>query len=318
MKRNICLMLLVLTGVANGQSLMEPVKPEKADSNSVVIRLDVDTTSFPELAIYNNLRFEIDANGRKYDPRDTGETWNKIEIKKAADQPGWYVLTFSNAQRKVAYRARPVFGTEDYEQAVKTYEAREAEYRRKLREKREDQEKIYTQFILQAAALGGTSNIDERTLRYDSLTNATWRKLQNLRLINIDPTDSVKGIRADELYHYYPPESRYVLVPVNAAYRDSAGRPLELTNVDIVFRGLEMTGFPEGNHIRVAANGDIMIFGVWRRKLYVLPFEKYHELHIGVGTRSQIFTMQYVDTVREDLRYYDLRNLIELYQQRQR
>jgi|GEM_PF-4779220 hypothetical protein len=321
MERPIYLMLilLVLNGVTSlAQDQVEPIKPEKAAKNGVVVRLDIDTTSFPELALYNNLRFEIDPNGRKYDPRDTAETWNSVQIKKAVDEPGWYVLTFTNAQRKVAYRARPVFEAEDYLQALKTYQARAAKYHRNLEEKRSEQEKIYTRFILQVAALGGINNLDERASRYDSLTIATWSGLQQLHLINVDPTDSVKGIRPDDLYHYIPPEDNYILVPINAAYRDSAGRPLELTNVAIVFRGLETTGFLEGKHIQVAANGDIMILGIWERKLYVLPFEKYRELHIWKGTRSQTFTMQYVDTVREDLRYFDLRNLIERYQQQHR
>jgi hypothetical protein len=62
----------------------------------------------------------------------------------------------------------------------------------------------------------------------------------------------------------------------------------------------------------------MMMFGIWQRKLYVLPFEKYHELHIGKDARSQTFTMQYADTVREDLRYCDLRNLIDRFQQQHR
>jgi ribosomal protein S2 len=50
----------------------------------------------------------------------------------------------------------------------------------------------------------------------------------------------------------------------------------------------------------------------------VLPFDKYHQLHIGTSTREQTFTMQYVDNVRYDLRYFDLRKLIEKYEEQHR
>jgi hypothetical protein len=314
MKLSICLMIIVLTGAVGpvrGQDIAEPLRPAKASDSSPVIQLDIDTSSFRELAIYNNLRFQIDPHGRKYDPRDTGETWTKVEIKKAVDAPGFYVLSFSNAQRRVAYRARPVFEARDYEQALKTYEKKKAEYQGMLEVKRKAQEKIYERFILQAAALGKIDNVDERLSRYDSLARATWVDLQQQRLINIDATMTVREIGPDDLWHFSPPEDRYKLVPIRATYRDSAGRLMDMMHVDVLFRSMTLLGFPDGKQIRVAANGDNMIFGVWQNKLYVLPFDGYHRLHVGPGTRSQTFTMQYVDSIYYDLRYFDLGKLIE-------
>ena len=317
MKLAIYLMVIVLAGAvgpARGQEIAEPVRPIKASDSSPVIQLEIDTSSFRELAIYNNLRFQIDPHGRKYDPRDAGETWTKVEIKKAGDAPGFYVLSFSNAQRRVAYRARPVFEAQDYEQALRTYEKKEAEYRGMLEVKRKAQEKIYERFVLQAAALGKIGNVDERVSRYDSLARATWADLQKQRLINIDATTTVRDIGPDDLWHSTPPEDRYKLVPIRATYRDSAGRLMEMMHVDVVFRSMTLLGFPDGKQIRVAANGDNMIFGVWQNKLYVLPFDGYHRLHVGPETRSQTFTMQYVDSVYYDLRYFDLGKLIERYE----
>jgi hypothetical protein len=319
MRSAIYLMIILLAGAVgpvSGQEITEPVRPTKASDSSPVIQLDIDTSSFRELAIYNNLRFQIDPHGRKYDPRDAGETWTKVEIKKAVDAPGFYVLSFSNAQRRVAYRARPVFEAQDYEQALKTYEKMEAEYHGILEVKRKAQEKIYERFILQAAALGKIDNVDERVSRYDSLARATWVELQKQRLINIDAT--VREIGPDDLWHFSPPDDQYRLVPIRATYRDSTGHLMDMIHVDVVFRSITLLGFPDGKQIRVAANGDNMIFGVWQNKLYVLPFDAYHRLHIGPETRAQTFTMQYVDSIYYDLRYFDLGKLIERYEEQHR
>jgi hypothetical protein len=311
MKRSIYIFFMIWVGVSDATTAQELLKPESANDSSPVIRLDIDTSQFRELAIYHNLGFQIDPKGRKYDPQDAQRTWDKVEIKRAADQPGWYVLTFSNAQRKVAYRARPVFEGKDYEQALITYEQRAAAYRQKLVEKRQAQEKLYKQFILDAAALGKIGNIDERRLQYDSLVTVTGKRLDKLQLFDIDPSNPVRDIQAPGTSRGFLPSVSYKLVPVSASYRDSAGQALELTNVDVLFRGFQMLGFDDGRHIRVAANGDNMIFGVWHGKLYMLSFDDYRQLHVTEGTRTLTFPMQFADSVYQDLRYYDLRNLIE-------
>ena len=310
--------LIFMSVVVEAQPLPVPLKPVQASDSTPIIRLDVDTTAFPELAAYNNLYFQIDPHGRKYDPGDASETWTRIGITKAVDQPGFYVLSFSNSDRKVSYRARPVFEAQDYDEALKTYERSAAQYRIKLEEKRKAQEEIYEQFILQTAGLGRFDNIDTRVSKYDSLAAATWKKLQKQRLINIDPSDPVSEVGPIDLSHYTAPEEQYRLVTIRAVYQDSAGHSMELKNVDVLFKKISLLGFPDGKQIRVATNGDNMIFGVWKNKLYVLPFDAFHRLHIGPGTKYQKFTMQYVDSIRYDLRYFDLRDLIERYEQRHR
>jgi hypothetical protein len=68
------LALIIVAAPAKSQVPAEPLKPEKADSNSPVIRLDIDTKAFPELAIYDNLQFQLDPHGRKFDLQDAHGT----------------------------------------------------------------------------------------------------------------------------------------------------------------------------------------------------------------------------------------------------
>jgi hypothetical protein len=73
MNRTIYLMLILLTGsvcMVKGQNLTEPVKPAKANDSSPVIRLDVDTTSFRELAIYPSINIISCISGQDADVHD--------------------------------------------------------------------------------------------------------------------------------------------------------------------------------------------------------------------------------------------------------
>ena len=116
------------------RALFEPIKPEKANQKSPIIEIDIDPASFKELMVYDNLKFQLDQNENSFNPKDSKDIWNKVELIRR-NKKGLYTVNFINSSRRVSYSARPVLEGEDYSKALLTFERKNAEYKRKLKER---------------------------------------------------------------------------------------------------------------------------------------------------------------------------------------
>jgi len=116
--------------------------PQKADGLRPSFSVEIEPGSMPELQAYNHLEFEIDDDGKTYDPRDSEEQWQGVSVKKGKKY-GSYVVTFTNYNHTVSYLARPVFEGKNYDEAMKLFEKRNDEYKLRVaaKELREKQEK---------------------------------------------------------------------------------------------------------------------------------------------------------------------------------
>ncbi|WP_107038692.1 hypothetical protein [Brumimicrobium mesophilum] len=114
------------------KNLVKPLKPEKANNKSPIIEIEIDPNSFEELMIFNNLKFQLDHNETAFNPSDANELWHKVELVKR-NKNGLYTVNFKNINKSVSYSARPVLEGDDYEKALLVFERKNAEYKRKLK-----------------------------------------------------------------------------------------------------------------------------------------------------------------------------------------
>jgi len=127
------------TSIAQEPILIEPVKPEKANTESPVIDITIkDKDRFPELAMFDNIQFQIAKDDKNYKPEDMTENWYEIQLTKNKKQNN-YTLTLTGCTRSVTYTGTPVIDGKDYEQATKDYEIRYKEYLKQQKEKAKEQ-----------------------------------------------------------------------------------------------------------------------------------------------------------------------------------
>jgi hypothetical protein len=142
-------------------NIVEPLKPERANDKSPIIEIDINPNSFQELLIYDNLKFQLEANEKSFKPEDANELWQKVELVKRNDE-GLYTVNFKNAQRSVSYSARPVLEGEDYNKALLVFERKNEDYKRQLtiRLEKEKSEKEEYERMVKLNALIELRNIE--------------------------------------------------------------------------------------------------------------------------------------------------------------
>jgi hypothetical protein len=122
------------TATVTLNELPEPVKPQKANNKSPVLRIEIDPSSFKEFAMYKNTKFQVDESKTPFNVKDSEEEWNNLELLKGA-QRGSYIARFSNATKTATYAVRPVFEGADYDLAVKAFEVQSELYKKQGEER---------------------------------------------------------------------------------------------------------------------------------------------------------------------------------------
>ena len=141
------------------------VEPKRAEHNKPRFTIKVDEKEFPEIAVYNNIKFEVDDKG--YDTSKTNILWENVEL---AHLPGSnnYAITFSTSRQKYTVVATPVFADKDYAAAKNVYDAKYAEYQDKLGKRREEEARLKAELAMKAKEM--QQQIQRQIATQDSIT----------------------------------------------------------------------------------------------------------------------------------------------------
>ncbi len=130
------------------QRIESPQKPEKYIGGSdTIISLIFDTSSFPELSQYRNVKFKLMDN-TNFKAEDSKIMWMSIDLKKTEEE-GLYTLYFSGLDNggllEKSYKVSPVFEAgSDYNAAMEKYNQKYKEFEKKkeaIEKKRIENEK---------------------------------------------------------------------------------------------------------------------------------------------------------------------------------
>lgn len=117
----------------------KPVAPKKIDKDKPRFKISVDEKEFPEIAIYNGLKFQVE--DKTYDADKANTLWENVEMKRIEGSIN-YEITFSNSKENYTVVATPVFEDKDYNDAKKIYDQKYAEYQTKLAKRKTDESKL--------------------------------------------------------------------------------------------------------------------------------------------------------------------------------
>lgn len=294
--------------------LVEPVKPGKANNKSPVIRINVDSSSFKELLVYDGLQFQLDANETKFNPKDTSEEWKNVELQKGHDK-GLYTVKFSNATRIVSYSARPVLQGEDYDKALKIFEKNNLEYKKKVNEQMKQKE-LGKQYVKDSLENLQVAEENKRIERLNILIEARNKEIEKQNAIaekqnaavdkrnaavetqNIKINRFNKAIRSFQMSNFgtwnFDRAISFNILQVTATFKDESGKLLALTNIAVLYKlSNGIFRFPD-NKIEVIKDADHMIIGVFNGMFAYLTFNDYKKLRINTDAKEQIFVMTVV------------------------
>lgn len=277
--------------------ITEPLKPEKANSKSPVIKIVIDPASFKELLVYDNLQFQLDPNEKNFNPKDTAGDWSNVELLKGSSK-GLYTVKFSNATRSVSYSARPVLEGKDYEKALKVFDKKKKEYGnlKKARETQEKKDKVqYTKDSLNYAKI---IEQNKRTEQLNLLIAARNRVIERQNSVVTEINETSKSFRTFPIdrfgnWNCDEPVLRE-LISIAATFVDKKGNRLNLKNIAVFCKNYNSIFRFRNDKIGVVKNIENMIVGVSNGDFAYISYEDYKPIGINQSTTQQTFVMTVV------------------------
>lgn len=105
-------------------NLLDPAKlitPRKANLSLNNFTIDYDKEEFPELAVYDGVKFEVSMSDPNYNNEFKSTVWEDVFISRHPDGKN-YILTFKIKKQSTSITANPVFDEKNFEMAMKEYE----------------------------------------------------------------------------------------------------------------------------------------------------------------------------------------------------
>jgi hypothetical protein len=96
------------------------VLPEKADALFDNLVIDFDKEEFPELAFFDNVKFQFTDKKNKDYAGGSNKTWDDLKITRQSNKQ--YLVTFSKGKYKTSLVTIPVLEEKDFERALAEYD----------------------------------------------------------------------------------------------------------------------------------------------------------------------------------------------------
>lgn len=129
-----------------------PTKPVSNGNKDRQFILDISPKEFPELAMYKNLLFEVEADDPNFSPSVYKEAWEGIELK--TNVPGkTYFLSLHNDYTSKTFSVFPVYQGNDLTTAMQKYENELSKYNQQLNILLEKEENLKEKYDKQSKKL---------------------------------------------------------------------------------------------------------------------------------------------------------------------
>ncbi len=214
---------------------IEPAIPSIAKTTSANIELDYDETEFPELAVFDGIKFEVDPDDKNFDPALSKKTWDDVTVKKGSNSRK-YVLTFTKGNELHEFNVAAVLEEKDFEQAQQEYAKKQEEYFALLEKKKNDEK--YREQVMQSnydklMDVAEWSNVNKRVTEFikKDIVNYAQLAIKTFQIKELGVWNS------DHPYVQYldaNTKSKSPVITKEAFFTDKKGNILEVKNVYLV------------------------------------------------------------------------------------
>jgi hypothetical protein len=132
--------------VSQLQKAVIPTKPLKATTGRPQFQLDVNYKEFPELEAFKNAVFEVGTENKNYNSEFSKITWTSAEIAEGPQKGKNYLLILTQINRVEKLVVYPALTGANYDNAVKTYEAKFEEYKTAAARRAANEKKLKEEF----------------------------------------------------------------------------------------------------------------------------------------------------------------------------
>ena len=283
----------------------KPVKPKLADENLPIIKVIIDSASFKELMVYNNLRFQLDKDEKSFEPEDSYRRWDDIKLIKRK-QEGVYNLRFTNTRKTVEYKVHPVLDEKDYAEAMITFDKQMRIYEKKIEKRLEEFEENKKQHLKDSANDRMIDEENEKTAKLNALIEAKNAEVEKENKIieaennNIYSINSenrlMRGFNIDNfgIWNCDQPFIRTATVKVDPKFVDEDNNALEMKYANIFMKDFNSIVSIESGLISIPEKTSIMIIGVSKGRLSYITYDEIEKLNITENTKTQVFPMHVV------------------------
>jgi hypothetical protein len=260
-----------------------PVKPAKANGNAPTIAITVDPDSFKELVVYDKLRFQLEASETAFNPADTAVEWQDVRLQKTA-VAGLYTVTFSNGNKTVSYRARPVFEGKDYENAMKVFEQKTEQYQKQKNARLTQEHANRQQYASDSLALVQSQKENEQLQRINALVEARNREIEKRNAIVAQRNQQIEDrLMASRFVKSFQIDgfgvwnldrlSRDTFSTVICQWVDKKGQLLQLSNTAVLHPAINAITSYDDNHVKVQMGQNNILIGVHDGKIAYAPYK---------------------------------------------
>jgi hypothetical protein len=266
-----------------------PLPPCKIDSGLYSFDIAYDKKEFPELASYENVRFEVSADDKNFDPEYASKTWDAVNIEKSRDKKN-YKVTFTSGQESHVFIVNPVFEGAAYTKAKELFELRLLTYKGALntrnKEEQKQKQKEDSLYKVQYFKVTNANN------RYDMKTaNENARGIMETQLFRIF-TISRFGVWNSD-YAKNVPQG----LVAKAKFMDQDLKKIELGRVYHLEKGVKRIitySFSQYMHFSYNPSEKNLVMGVtWDNKLAIFNTDDFAKLKLRGDTASfamKVFT----------------------------
>lgn len=273
--------------------LTEPLKPEKANDKSPIIKILIDPSSFRELLIYDNLQFQLDANQKGINPEDTSIEWSNVELIKGKNE-GLYIVKFSNSERTVSYAARPVLEGKDYDEALIIFKEKQDEYKKLKRTRVAQEMKDKGKYVLDSLEYSKITVQNGKYEKLNRLIEARNRAIEKNNDVVSEINEGNNDFRTFTIdrFGYWNCDAPFLqnLMQITATFVDKKGA-LSLTNIAVFCKAFNSIFRYRDTNIGVVKNLDNMIVGVVNGEFAFISYEEYNKLGINQSIKQKTFFM---------------------------
>ncbi|MBS1685931.1 MAG: cell envelope integrity protein TolA [Bacteroidetes bacterium] len=128
----------------------KPMPIARADKDKTKFHIVVDANEFPEIAMYQNVRFQV-KDELNFDKKTAKTEWEDVKLKKLNGLD--YQIEFVKGNRKMEVVATPVVEDKDLPAAQKLYDSKFALYQAKLTQRKQAEEKARKEYEAKAQAM---------------------------------------------------------------------------------------------------------------------------------------------------------------------
>lgn len=278
-----------------------PIKPQKANNLSPVINVMVDKNDYPELAHYNNLKFQIDLKDNNFNPKDTSEDWNNVELQKSKTT-GKYILKFSSKQKIVIYNSTPVLEGGDYEKAIKIYDQNLKLFQAKKIKNDIEIKKKALKYQKDSLAAQKLEEWNKKTEELNQLINARAERVKEQNLVVEEVNDAMQIFRSAPIAQFgignYDKPINYDTLPImliNATFKDKNENLLDVKNLTVYRKDFISILRSTPTRFLVFKDVDNMIVCNVGKQFAFLSYKDYQKMNIDTTVKEKTFILTVID-----------------------